>query len=144
LAGYFVHWLLHTDRFAKLAPSHNIHHTLYTPDDFESETYRDAEENDSVRVFVPIITGAIVLASIPLWFIFHTWWIYPIILAEGAFVGWLNDYIHECFHIIDHPYNKYSYFKKLKRLHLIHHIFPKKNHAIIWFGPDRLFGTFSK
>ena len=143
LAGYVVHWLLHTPMFERLAKAHNTHHELYTPDDFVSETYRDAKNNDSVFVFVPIITTAIALACIPLWFLFSTWWIYPIIIALGASVGWLNDHMHEAFHIINHPYNKYNYFLKLKHLHLMHHMHPKKNHGIIWFGPDKLFRTFA-
>lgn len=142
MAGYFVHWILHTKLFGRFAESHNIHHTLYTPDDFESETYRDAEENDSAFVFIPIITGAIAIACVPLWFVFQTWWIYLIILAVGVSVGWLNDHMHEAFHLIDHRYNKYAWFKRLKDLHMQHHIHPKKNHGIIWFGPDKLFKTF--
>jgi len=137
-----VHWLLHTKLFEGLAKAHNTHHELYTPDDFESKTYRDAEENDSVFVFVPIITIALILVCIPMWFIFGTWWVYLFVLAVGVSVGWLNDHTHEAFHIVDHRYNKYEWFKKMKHLHRLHHIYPKKNHGIIWFGPDKLFKTF--
>lgn len=142
LAGYFVHWLLHTDAFSKWSKSHNVHHTLYTPDDFESDTYRDAKENDSVWVFVPIITGAIVIACVPLWFIFSEWWIFPIILAEGIFVGWLNDYIHDAFHVKNHWLNRFRWFWHLKDLHWIHHVYPKKNIGILWFIPDKMFKTY--
>lgn len=143
MAGYLVHWLLHTKLFERLAKAHNTHHELYTVDDFDSETYRDAEKNDSAFVFVPIITTAIVLLCIPLWWIFQIWWIYPLIIGEGVLVGWLNDYLHECFHIRDHRYNKYAWFRKLKKLHVVHHALPKKNHGIIWFLPDKLFRTLA-
>ena len=148
-SGWVIHALLHAMLHKKvlknLATDHNVHHLLYTPSDFESVgSYRDAGKARSTLVFIPIITTAIALMCIPLWFIFSVWWIYPIIIIEGATIGWLNDYIHYAFHIKNHWLNKYSYFKKLKRLHLLHHIHPTKNHGVIWFGADKLFGTFTK
>lgn len=143
-SGYVVHYLLHTEAFKHLATDHNVHHELYNPDDFESIRYRDAGKARSTLVFIPIITTAIALMCIPLWFVFNAWWIYPIILAEGVLIGWLNDYLHYAFHIKNHWLNNYSYFHKLKYLHLLHHIHPKKNHGILWFGADRLFRTFTK
>lgn len=144
MAGYVVHRLLHTKIFGKLAEGHNRHHTLYTVEDFESNKYRDAGDDDSAFVFIPIIVTAIVLMCIPLWFIFSTWWIYPIILAEGVFVGWLHDYIHESFHLNEHWLLKYKFIQRLKELHILHHKYPQKNHGIIWFIPDRLFRTFTQ
>jgi hypothetical protein len=142
-SGWVVHYLLHTKTFKHLATDHNVHHSLYTPDDFESEgRYRDAGKARSTLVFIPIITTAIAFMCIPLWFAFNAWWIYPIVLATGVFVGWLNDYAHYAFHIKEHWLNKYKYFRRLKYLHLLHHIHPKKNQGIIWFGADRLFRTF--
>jgi sterol desaturase/sphingolipid hydroxylase (fatty acid hydroxylase superfamily) len=143
-AGYVVHRILHIDFFARLAEAHSTHHSLYPEHDYVSETYRDAGENRSTLVFVPIIFGAIVLACIPLYLLFQVWWIYPPIFITGITVGWLNDYLHECFHIIDHPYNKYAYFRKLKYLHLVHHAEPDYNHGIIWFGADKIAGTFKE
>lgn len=148
-AGYILHLMMHT-RFAKMpslrkvSKSHNVHHTLYTITDFESEEYRSAGRDDSAIVFVPVITMIIGLMGLAFWFVFQAWWIYPIILIEGAGIGWLNAKIHECFHIKDHWLNKYRFFRRLKELHWLHHKHPKMNHGILWFFPDRLFGTFQK
>ena len=144
MIGYFIHWLLHTEISDRLTKSHDVHHKLYTVDNFESDTYRDAKKNDSAWVFIPIITVAIILACVPLLLICKVWWIYPPILIMGVLVGWLNDAIHEAFHIKSHWLNKYAWFRHLKHLHMQHHIYPKKNMGIIWFLPDRIFGTFKK
>jgi hypothetical protein len=153
-AGYLLHLLMHT-RFSKLptmrrvSKSHNVHHSLYTirdsgPYSFESEEYRSAGRDDSAFVFVPAITLAIGLMCLAFWFVFQAWWIYPIILAVGTSIGWLNGKLHECFHIKDHWLNKYKLFREWKRLHWLHHKYPKMNHGIIWFIPDKVFGTFRK
>ena len=141
LVGYFVHRLMHSKLFMGLAKIHKIHHLLYTTNDFESETYRSAGKDTSSFVFVPIITIAIMLLCIGM-LIFHSWWIYPIILAEGIIVGYLNDRLHDYFHITNHWLNKYHWFRVIKQLHWNHHDNPEVNHGIIWFIPDKIFGTF--
>lgn len=147
LVGYCMHLFMHT-KFARMkylsfiAHSHRVHHRLYHIRDYESETYRSAGKDNSAFVFVPVITISILLLCVGFWFVFQSWWIYPIILVEGTAIGWLNNKIHECFHIKNHWLNKYKLFRELKRLHWIHHKHPKTNQGIIWFGPDKLFGSF--
>ena len=143
LAGYLVHLLLHNKIVGRFAKDHTAHHNLYTVDDFVSNKYRSAGGKASTFVFVPIITCAMALLCIPLWFLTHVWWIFAIVIIEGIFVGWLNDYIHEVIHLKKHWLHKYKWFQKLKYLHRLHHKYPHKNHGIIWFIPDKLFGTFN-
>lgn len=149
LVGYVMHWLMHTklnktEWFKPIALSHNVHHKLYTIYDYESDTYRSSGKDTSTLVFVPIITLSIILLSVIFWFAFQSFWIYPIILIEGIIVGVLNEKIHDYFHIKNHWLNKYYWFRRLKMIHWYHHKHPKTNHGIIWFGPDKLFGTFKK
>ena len=59
-------------------------------------------------------------------------------------MGYLNDRMHDWFHKTDHWLNKYAWFRRLNHLHLLHHISPNKNMGIVWFFPDRIFGTFIK
>ncbi len=143
-AGYVAHRLMHIKALGRFAKSHKVHHKLYTPDNFESDTYRSAGKDTSTFVFVPVILLSVVLLGVTLWFAFQVWWIYPVIIAEGIAVGVLNEKIHDWFHIKDHWMNRYAWFKHLKHLHMQHHIHPKKNMGIIWFLPDRVFGTFKK
>lgn len=147
LVGYIIHWLLHTrlvkyKLFKPLAKSHNVHHQYYTIHNFESDTYRDPGKDSSTFFFAPVITLAVGLLGLGLWFVFQVWWIYLVILIEGIAIGLLNTKIHDYFHIRNHWLNKYSMFRRLKKLHWWHHKRPKINHGIIWFVPDKLFGTF--
>lgn len=147
LVGWVAHWLMHTwlaktRLFKFIATSHNSHHVLYTTEDFESETYRSAGKDTSSFVFVPIIGIAILILCAVMWWIFEAWYIYPVILIEGIVIGYLNDRLHDCFHITNHWLNRYSWFSSLKRLHWNHHDDPEVNHGIIWFIPDKIFGTF--
>lgn len=141
-AGWVVHWLLHTELFKNLAKGHKVHHELYTPADFESEEYRSAGKDNSSFVFIPILTITILLFFFPIAYLTNSWWIYLFVVAEGALVGYLNDKIHDAFHLTNHWLNQYLWFRKLKKLHLIHHVDPKFNHGIIWFGADKIFGTY--
>lgn len=145
--GYIIHRIMHSRlvRFKlikKIARSHNMHHALYNPNDFESSSYRSSGKDDSAFVFVPIITIGVLIYCLILWFVYQTWWLILIAIIEGIIVGYLNDKIHEWFHIENHYLNRFSWFKKLKELHWLHHKSPKTNFGIIWFGLDRLFFTF--
>lgn len=142
LSGHIVHWLLHTNLFKRFAKSHDSHHDLYPPDDFVSDKYRSAGKDTSTFIFTPIVTISVLLLSSVLWLLFSVWWIFPTILVEGIAVGILNDRMHDAFHLKNHWMNKYRWFKRLKYLHRLHHKYPEKNMGIIWFLPDRIFGTF--
>lgn len=142
--GYFVHWLMHKGKLKSIAEAHSTHHELYPVDDFTSKEYRSAGKDDSTFVFVPMILLALAILFIPVWFIFKSLWIFPLPILLGIIIGWLNGYMHECFHIADHPLIKFKWFRNLKQLHLVHHFNPTKNMGIIWFVPDKLFNSFQK
>ena len=143
-AGYFVHWLMHKGRLESLAEAHDRHHRLYTITDYTSDKYRSAGKDDSTLVFVPMIMLVLGILFVPLWFLFKTFWIFPLPILLGIVVGWLNGYIHECFHLKGHYLTRYGWFRKLNRLHWVHHLHPDKNMGIIWFVPDRVFNSFTK
>ncbi len=142
--GYFVHWLMHKGKLKSVGEAHNTHHELYTIDDFTSTEYRSAGKDDSAFVFVPMIMLALAILFVPLYFIFNTFWIFPLPILLGIIIGWLNGYMHECFHMEDHYLLRFKWFRKLKHLHWLHHLYPDKNMGIIWFVPDRLFNSFMK
>ena len=141
-SGYIVHRILHSNRLKHLAKDHNVHHALYPIDNFESTSYRGAGSSRSTLVFIPIITVAMLLLCVPIWFLFKEWWVFFFIIIEGILIGWANDYLHYAFHIKNHWLNNYIFFKKLKDIHYLHHKYPKTNHGILWFGPDKLCGTY--
>lgn len=147
LVGYGTHRAIHSPLaklpgFKSLARAHMVHHRLYPIQDFESDTYRSAQENDSTFFFLPIILLSVVLLAGGLWLLIQSFWIFPVIMIEGVVVGYANEKVHGIFHVRNHPWNKFRMFRKLKKLHQIHHQSPKYNQGIIWLGLDRIFKTF--
>lgn len=149
LFGYVVHWSLHQPWTGRLHVSHMTHHQkLYPPTDFTSDAYRSAGQDSASRIFL--------LASLPLILIpvmLCIWGILPFYLMVGilvveALVGFLNDYLHDAFHINHHWLLRTPVLKDIFRigirLHYLHHVDMGTNYGIFAFHWDKLFGTFRK
>ncbi len=69
----------------------------------------------------------------------------PIAIAAGAgslIYGWVViNYFHSAFHVRGHWLKRHAWFRRLTRLHDIHH-FERANYGILFFGIDKLCGTF--
>ena len=63
-------------------------------------------------------------------------------LAAGVvFYSWaVIAYLHGRFHVAGHWLQRFGWFRRVRRLHDIHHWQPC-NYGILFFGMDRLFGT---
>lgn len=143
LFGYVVHRSLHQSWTGRLNRAHMTHHLkLYPPSDFYSKEYRDPGKDNTVRIFaaaalpliaLPIVLGVCGILSIGLTIL---------VIIETLFIGWLHDYLHDSFHIINHRLNKYAIFKRWTQLHYLHHVDMKTNYGIFSFHWDRLFRTF--
>ena len=147
LFGYFIHKILHKKWTGPLYRSHDVHHnTLYPISDFESEKYRDAGKDDSFWPFavasIPLILFPFILSFIGL----ISWTMAIIIIIEMLFIGWLNTYMHNVFHIKNHWLSRFFITKylynKYKNLHYIHHKYQTINYGIFAFHWDKLFKTF--
>jgi sterol desaturase/sphingolipid hydroxylase (fatty acid hydroxylase superfamily) len=149
LFGYLVHKALHQSWTGRFNSSHMAHHvTLYPPQDYLSDKYRDAGKDDTFWIFAAL--------SLPLLAIPILLWLFGLIsviltglaLAEMLFIGWLNTYLHMAFHIRNHflyriPIIKII-FNKWNDFHYLHHVDMQTNFGIFNFKWDRLFGTFWK
>jgi sterol desaturase/sphingolipid hydroxylase (fatty acid hydroxylase superfamily) len=149
LFGYVVHWALHQNWSGSVHVSHMTHHLkLYPPEDFSSETYRDAGKDNSFKFFA--------LAAIPLIIIPIALWcagilslgLMLVVLLMEALMGFLHDYLHDVFHISNHwlsrtPILK-GFFAKWVKLHYQHHVDMKTNYGIFSFLWDKILGTFVK
>jgi sterol desaturase/sphingolipid hydroxylase (fatty acid hydroxylase superfamily) len=141
--GYAAHRVLHEGWTWFLHDGHMVHHIqLYPPHDFFSETYRSAGKDNTAKTFfiagLPLL-GAPLLASLFGVVSLTTGFI---LIAEMLAVGYLHDYLHDSFHIKDHWLNRYAPFRKLVRLHQVHHEHMQKNFGIFTFVWDKLFGSF--
>jgi sterol desaturase/sphingolipid hydroxylase (fatty acid hydroxylase superfamily) len=50
-------------------------------------------------------------------------------------------YLHEHYHLIDTPLERFAWFRKKRELHYIHHRDARYNFAVVEFWIDRLMGT---
>jgi sterol desaturase/sphingolipid hydroxylase (fatty acid hydroxylase superfamily) len=140
--AHITHVAMHIKEFKFLNKFHNVHHELYTVEDFESDKYRDAGIHDSSWIFIPVVCLGLIIQALVLWVLFSTWIILPIMAIVGSVVGYVNTYVHRAFHLNNHFLNRFLFFKELKRIHIFHHLKENKNYGIVWFGFDKLFNTF--
>jgi sterol desaturase/sphingolipid hydroxylase (fatty acid hydroxylase superfamily) len=119
------------------------HHVkLYPPLDLVSEKYRSAGKDNSNLVFIPAITVAFAALEFLMWKIGASVGTLVMLVIEGIIIGALHDLMHTWFHLSGTRLLKYEWFQRLKRYHFYHHHHMQQNFGIIWFGWDRVFGTF--
>lgn len=136
--GYFWHrWIEHKGMFGKgVAFRHYKHHEVeYPVDRLRTHKYRNA--NSWTWYAVGIVTSILAAMFAP--------WDYALAFGLGAWIyAWgivLN--MHTAFHIKGHFLWKYKWFRKLVRLHDIHH-YDNMNYGICLFFMDRIFGTYTE
>lgn len=144
--GYIVHKSLHFSFTKRFNVSHMVHHLkMYPSGDYLSSKYRSAGKDDTFWTFA-LLSVPVVLTPIILGFLGIPLLLVAISLFEMLFLGWLNNYLHTCFHIKNHWLSRFFltkyYFNKWSRLHEIHHDDMYKNYGIFSFFLDRLFGTY--
>jgi sterol desaturase/sphingolipid hydroxylase (fatty acid hydroxylase superfamily) len=161
-AGYWLHRLLHSEKFPALSRSHLIHHFLiYGPrQDMRAEDYHDATDNRfSVgnlgmewpapsAIILLFCWGVMMLLSVPLVcqvFALCTLLAWPILMFS-----YLHDRMHiESFWMTRVPLLR-SWFLKARRLHDIHHRSVNSeglmdtNFGIGFYFLDRCFRTMAK
>ncbi|MBS1841909.1 MAG: sterol desaturase family protein [Acidobacteria bacterium] len=160
--GYWLHRLLHSDKFPALSQGHLIHHFLiYGPDQaMRYDKYQDATHgrfsvgNVGLEWLAPC---ALIFFSI--WGILYALRIPPVYVAISllALVGWpvlMFSYLHDRMHLKDFwmartPILK-IWFCRARRLHEIHHRALNDhgrmhaNFGIGFFWFDRLFRTIGR
>jgi sterol desaturase/sphingolipid hydroxylase (fatty acid hydroxylase superfamily) len=147
LFGYVVHRSLHQKWSGRLHQAHMTHHiTLYPPEDFSSDKYRDPGKDNTVVVFgvaavpliaLPIILGVLHILSLVL---------VVVSLVVMAVMSFLHGYLHDSFHIKNHwlyqvPPLK-NWFARLVRRHWLHHVDMQTNFGIFVFHWDHVLRTF--
>lgn len=143
--GYAIHWAFHQKWSGIFYRKHFNHHFLqYPPTDLLSDTYRSPGKDNSVFLFAicfaPFVLTALLLTIfqvIPLG-------IGIMVFIEMAIIGFANDSLHDAFHIRKTFWSKFWFFKRLRRLHFLHHLDTQKNFGIFSFTWDRIFGSYNK
>lgn len=136
--AYFLHKFIHNPIAGRLHASHMCHHEkLYPIESFISKEYRSPGKDNTVYTFAVAIAvlGVICFILLPvLWA--------AILVSEFIFLGLLNNYLHDSYHIKDHILEWIPGFKRLRMMHYQHHIDMQTNLGIYTFVMDRLFKTY--
>jgi sterol desaturase/sphingolipid hydroxylase (fatty acid hydroxylase superfamily) len=85
-----------------------------------------------VPLFVPMVVGVYVYAQ-PDVFIAH--------VIGLTFAVWWHVYLHKQYHLKGSIFERFSWFRRKRRLHMVHHQQVHRNYAIVEFWLDRLLGT---
>lgn len=161
-AGYWLHRLLHSDRFPALSRGHLIHHFLiYGPrQPMRAERYHDATGNrfsvGNVGIEWLVPSGIILLFCWGVMALLGVPHIYQA-LALGTLVGWpilMFSYLHDKMHLENFWMSRVpllkTWFLRARRLHDIHHRsvnndgYMDTNFGIGFYFFDRFFRTMSK
>jgi fatty acid hydroxylase family protein len=131
-------WVGHGGLIGSIRRSHiRSHHSIFKGRNFEAERYAEEEKSVS-HAFVPIAIAIGLLAC----------WLLPLELAVAALLSLVvtygaHVYLHEHFHLTGSWLMRFSWFRRLKELHRIHHSNPRRNFGVLDHASDRLFGTFT-
>lgn len=122
------------------------HHTdLYPVHDMVSDTYRMPKwEENGVVLFFPffiVVFGLVsmvsILCGIPVWIVVT-------FCSITTAYGMISDVIHDSFHLRKFFLQRFAFYMRLRRLHLVHHVNMGQNFGILSFLWDRVFGTYKE
>lgn len=130
-------WLGHTRAGGGLRRVHEgSHHTIYTERRMLSRKYDDSETSITPFFLAPaLIVIGLFLWLVPLRLV--------IAIATGIAASYAaHVYLHAHYHLSTSPLRRYAWFRRLRRLHAIHHRDGTKNFGLLHFWWDRASGTF--
>lgn len=153
--GYAVHRMIHTGKVKWLEQNHMEHHLDRYPPKGPQRTKEYLGCTKYRQVFgvglewiIPITLVA-VPGMILIWFI----GVPVLYIGLGAtfallWAAFAFSHMHDGMHVSGFWANRFKTFKERRRLHDIHHNSTDKvgkmdvNYGIMWYGLDRLFGTY--
>jgi len=151
---YVWHWQAH-QKFSWNMECHRLHmahhHIKFPPQNFFG-----GEKAKKYNSTAAVVTGTAgfqhelllyilgIFALCVSYFVVHVRFVTVIWgLCGFLLVGYIGNYLHNSFHIPDHPFEPYRWFQELRALHYIHHLgSAKHNYAIVNFSLDKLMGGY--
>lgn len=112
------------------------HHALYPPHRLLSEKFIDSEQHLMWYYAIPFVPIGLIVYG------FGGLSVLIGYLSGLVFSIWWHIYLHEQYHLRNSFWGRFSWFKKKKQLHLIHHCHVHYNYAIVEFWIDRLMGSY--
>ena len=112
------------------------HHGIYSADNLVMDKYSADEESVTHYYYLPVaVIEVIAFLALPLgMFITH------VVAILSSY--WAHLYVHEQFHLSKTWLARFAWFKRQRRLHLLHHRDTTANFGLLSFVWDRLMGTY--
>jgi len=126
----------HRNRIRAVFSAHALgHHGQYNKHNLQTERFIDLESHALNYYGIPIVVIAalIYMAFGPLVMMAH-------LTGVFATFRW-HLYLHEHYHLVDSPLERFAWFRTKRRLHFIHHRDARYNFAVVEFWIDKLMGT---
>ena len=126
----------HRNRIRAVFSAHAIgHHGQYPKEKLKTESFVDHESHALNYYGIPIVAVAAL-----------AWWAGGMLIMSANLVGVLftfrwHMYLHEHYHLIETPLERFAWFRKKRELHFIHHRDARYNFAVVEFWIDNLIGT---
>lgn len=145
--AYGVHRIAHDWRFPKFWHRAHVighHYTNYPPSKPESDKYIFKTETlwkeaDTYMYTIPILFFLCCYARFVLHCTFFRFALHSALILVHFYI---EVYVHEQVHLHNSWLNKFTMYKEIKRLHMIHHMHVHSNILFSNFLPDYLLGTF--
>jgi len=145
--GHLTHWAIHQRWSGPAHRGHMDHHLKqYPPTSLTSMgKYKSAKWYHSgpflfTPVFLIILAAAGGLAytlEVPLWAV-------ATLGVTLLTYGLGNDWVHDTFHVQDHWLSQFSWYRRKREEHYVHHRNMRRNFGIVSFTWDRVFGTYKE
>lgn len=129
---YGSHRLMHCRWTGSLWRSHHLHHQLYNPRHPASDEFRPAGwRSFRFQALIFVLVAAAVFLVVPLWIALP-------LLIEFSVLAWVTNTMHNATHTVDHPMERFGWYRRMKKEHWIHHANVKTNLGVLTFLYDRL------
>ncbi len=141
--GYFVHRAIHKPWTGPLHRGHMEHHLeVYPKERLTSESYELKKWYHSGPVlFTPAAVVVILLGGSACWLAGIPLMSFAAFSGGLVAFGFLNDYVHDSFHLRRHWLQRFRHYRRLRRWHFKHHVDMTKNFGIVDMMWDHVFKT---
>ena len=139
LVGYFWHRIVeHRGLLGHFfSERHIVHHEHDYPIDHLRRRSKYKSSQSWTWHFIGVISAIVMIIVLPLDLAV------VLISSCSLYIFLIISNLHKAYHIENHWLSRFAWFRKMLKLHDIHH-YQNTNYGICFFVMDRIFGTYSE
>ena len=139
LIEHTLHRLSHNRHIPLLYKWHHYHHTVEFP------PYRLINNNHKYdSIIYNYYLYIVIIIYLFTYLIINDWYIQTIIYVEGTLYMHFANLLHESYHRDNSFFERFGWFQKKKKLHLLHHIKTTRNFNLFDNTTDKMVNTFKR